>query len=134
MHCLDACKSDTDSSFLSSQLRICHKSLVHSFKSLIIFWIHFDKDKDYAYLKDACNGYVRVLDRPLDKVMESHLPNFQYVLNHPDIHLCIIGQIKIIQTQFNTLDDKLRDDRLKLLQYLCISTETSDVVIQFYKQ
>ncbi|ETN97490.1 hypothetical protein RFI_40039, partial [Reticulomyxa filosa] len=124
MHCLDACKSDTDSPFLSSQLRTCHKLLVDSFKSWIISWIHFDKDKDYAY------GYgTRELDRPLNKVIESHLPNFQYVLNHPDIHLCIIDQIKIIQTQLNTLDDKLRDDRLKLLQYLCISTETSDVVI-----
>ncbi|ETO03227.1 hypothetical protein RFI_34183, partial [Reticulomyxa filosa] len=40
----------------------------------------------------------------------------------------------IIQTQLNKLDDKLRDDRLNLLQYLCISTETSDVVIQCYKQ
>ncbi|ETO02605.1 hypothetical protein RFI_34813 [Reticulomyxa filosa] len=67
--------------------------------------------------------------------MESHLPNFQYVLHYPDIHLCIIDQIKMIQTQFNTLDDKiLIKDRLNLLQYLCISTETSDVVVQCYKQ
>ncbi|ETN99830.1 hypothetical protein RFI_37637, partial [Reticulomyxa filosa] len=130
MHCLDACKSDTDSSFLPSQLRTCHKSLVHSFKSWIIAWIHFDKDKDYAYEYGD-----RVLDRPLNKVMESHLPNFQYVLNHSDIHLCIIDLIKIIQTQFNTLDDaRLIKDRLNLLQYLCISTETSDVVVQCYKQ
>ncbi|ETO00553.1 hypothetical protein RFI_36887, partial [Reticulomyxa filosa] len=63
--------------------------------------------------------------------MESHLPNFQYVLHHPDIHLCIIDQIKIIQTQFNT---RLIGDRLDLLQYLCISTETSDIVVQCYKQ
>ncbi|ETN97150.1 hypothetical protein RFI_40381, partial [Reticulomyxa filosa] len=117
MHCLDTCKSDTDNPFLSSQLRTCHKSLVHSFKSWIIAWIHFD---DY---------------RSLNKVMGSHLPNFQYVLNHPDIHSCIIDQIKIIQTQFNTLyDKKLIRDRLDLLQYLCISTETSDVVFQCYKQ
>ncbi|ETO02683.1 hypothetical protein RFI_34730, partial [Reticulomyxa filosa] len=40
----------------------------------------------------------------------------------------------IIQTQFNTLDHKLRNDRLELLQYLCISTETSDIVFQCYKQ
>ncbi|ETN99635.1 hypothetical protein RFI_37835, partial [Reticulomyxa filosa] len=53
---------------------------------------------------------------------------------HPDIHLCIINQIKIMQTQFNTLDDKLISDRLDSLQYLCISTETLDVVVQFYKQ
>ncbi|ETN99796.1 hypothetical protein RFI_37671, partial [Reticulomyxa filosa] len=116
-------------SFLSSQLRTCHKSLIRSFKSWITSWIHFDKDKDYAYRYDD-----RVIDRPLNKVMESHLPNFQYVLNRLDIHLCIVDQIKIIQTQLNKLDDKLRDDRLKLLQYLCISTETSDVVVQYYKQ
>ncbi|ETN98742.1 hypothetical protein RFI_38745, partial [Reticulomyxa filosa] len=47
---------------------------------------------------------------------------------------CIIDQIKIIQTQFNVLDDKLISDRLDLLQYFCISTETSDVVVQCYKQ
>ncbi|ETO03459.1 hypothetical protein RFI_33948, partial [Reticulomyxa filosa] len=123
MHCLDACKADTDSPFLSSQLRTCHKSLIDSFKSWIISWIHFDV-KNYNY------GY-----RPLNKVMESHLPNFQYVLNHPDIHLCIIDQIKIIQTQFNKLnDERLIRERLCLLQYLCISTETSDVVVQCYKQ
>ncbi|ETN99425.1 hypothetical protein RFI_38049, partial [Reticulomyxa filosa] len=67
--------------------------------------------------------------------MESHLPNFQYVLNHRDIHLCIIDQIKIIQTQFNKLHDNgLIIDRLNLLQYFCISTETSDLVVQCYKQ
>ncbi|ETN99732.1 hypothetical protein RFI_37736 [Reticulomyxa filosa] len=107
------CKADTDSSFLSSQLRTCHKSLAHSFKPWIISWIHFNKDKDYAY------DYIfRVIDRPLNKMMKSHLPNFQYILHHPDIHLYIIDQIKIIQTQFNTLDDKiLINDRLNLLQY-----------------
>ncbi|ETN97534.1 hypothetical protein RFI_39995, partial [Reticulomyxa filosa] len=135
MHCLDACKADTDSSFLSSQLRICHKSLVDSFKSWIISWIHFDKDKDYAYKKVLWNDYKRILDRPLNKVMKSHLSNFQYVLHHPDIHSCIIDQIKIIQTQLNTLNhDGLIRDRLELLQYLCISAKTSDVVVQCYKQ
>ncbi|ETO00296.1 hypothetical protein RFI_37152 [Reticulomyxa filosa] len=96
--------------FLSSQLRTCHKSLVDSFKSWIIAWIHFDKDKDYAYYCSC------VLDRPLNKVMELHLPNFQYVLHHSDIYLCIIDQIKIIQTQLNTLDaEGLIKDRLNLL-------------------
>ncbi|ETO08723.1 hypothetical protein RFI_28665 [Reticulomyxa filosa] len=73
MHCLDACKADTDSSFLSSQLQICHKSLVDSFKPWIISWIHFDKDKDYAYEKNMWNDYKRILDKPLDKLMELHL-------------------------------------------------------------
>ncbi|ETO01482.1 hypothetical protein RFI_35958, partial [Reticulomyxa filosa] len=128
MHCLDACKADTDNSFFSSQLRNCHTLLVHSFKSWIIAWIHFD---DKKYFDD---------DRLLNKVMKLHLPNFQYVLHHPDIHLCIIDQIKIFQTQFNTIDErKLISDRLYLsqlylLQYLCISTETSDVIVQCYKQ
>ncbi|ETO31720.1 hypothetical protein RFI_05399 [Reticulomyxa filosa] len=62
-------------------------------------------------------NYIDRLDRPLNKVIESHF------------HLCIIDQIKIIQ-KFNTLDG----DRLKLLQYLCISIETSDAVVQCYKQ
>ncbi|ETN99148.1 hypothetical protein RFI_38333, partial [Reticulomyxa filosa] len=119
MHCLDACKADTDSSFLSSQLRTCHKLLVDSFKPWLISWIHFDKDENYAYVM-------------FDGVMKSHLPNFQYVLHHPDIHLCIIDQI---QTQFNIFnDERLVKDRLELLQYLCISTETSDVVVQCCKQ
>ncbi|ETO03575.1 hypothetical protein RFI_33827, partial [Reticulomyxa filosa] len=127
MHCLDACKADTDNLFFSSQLRTCHKSLVDSFKLWIISWIHFNKDEDYAYEKKWQNDFVRILDRPLNKVMELHLPNFQYLLYHPDIHFCIINQIKIIQTQFNRLDNRnLIKDRFYLLQYLCISTETSD--------
>ncbi|ETO02922.1 hypothetical protein RFI_34491, partial [Reticulomyxa filosa] len=135
MHCLDACKADTNSSFLSSRLQTCHKSLVDSFKTWMIAWIHFDKDKDYAYGKDWLNDYKRILVRPLNEVMELHLPNFQYVLHHRDIHLCIINQIKIIQTQLNTLDDEeLIKDRLNLLQYLCISTETLDIVVQCFKQ
>ncbi|ETO00985.1 hypothetical protein RFI_36455, partial [Reticulomyxa filosa] len=41
----------------------------------------------------------------------------------------------IIQTQFNTLHDrKLIEYQLKLLQYLCISKDTSDIVVQCYKQ
>ncbi|ETN99568.1 hypothetical protein RFI_37902, partial [Reticulomyxa filosa] len=50
---------------------------------------------------------------------------------------CIINQIKIIQTQFNrlNLDNwKLINNRLNFLQYLCISTETLDVVIRCYKK
>ncbi|ETO02162.1 hypothetical protein RFI_35274, partial [Reticulomyxa filosa] len=90
----------SDSSFLSSQLRTCHKSLIDSFKSWIISWIHFDKDKHYAYEDNR-----RIIDRPLNKVMLLHLPKFQHLLHHPDIHCC-----------------------------LCISTETSDVVVQYYKQ
>ncbi|ETO02154.1 hypothetical protein RFI_35282, partial [Reticulomyxa filosa] len=66
--------------------------------------------------------------------MESHLPNFQYVLNHPDIHLCIINQIEIIQTQYTFDGWKLIKNRLNSLQYLCISTETSDVVVQCFTQ
>ncbi|ETN99432.1 hypothetical protein RFI_38042, partial [Reticulomyxa filosa] len=120
MHCLDACKAYTDSSFLSSQLRTCHKSLVDSFKSWIIAWIHFDKGRNYVY------DY-----RSLNKVMELHLPNFQYVLHHPDIHLCIINQIKITLTLGN---QNLIKDRLNLLQHLCISTKTSNVIVQCYKQ
>ncbi|ETO01353.1 hypothetical protein RFI_36087, partial [Reticulomyxa filosa] len=53
MHCLDACKADTDSSFLLSQIRTCHKLLVHSFKPWIMSWIHFDKDKDCVYKKNV---------------------------------------------------------------------------------
>ncbi|ETO01677.1 hypothetical protein RFI_35763, partial [Reticulomyxa filosa] len=110
---------------------IYHKSLVDSFKSWIIAWIHFDEDKDYAYE----NFYLIILDRPLNKVMLLHLPNFQYILHHPAIHLHIIDQVKIIQTQFNILDDeRLIINQLKLLQYFCISTETSNVVVQCYKQ
>ncbi|ETO00979.1 hypothetical protein RFI_36461 [Reticulomyxa filosa] len=75
-----------------------------------------NQNQNIYHIPRAYN-YIERLDRPLNKVTASHLPNFQYVLNHPDIHLCIIDQIKIIQ-KFNTLDG----DRLKLLhvvvQYL----------------
>ncbi|ETO01631.1 hypothetical protein RFI_35809 [Reticulomyxa filosa] len=55
---------------------------------------------------------------PLDKVTRSYLPNFQYVLHHPDIHLCIIDQIKIIQTQSNTFNDMgLMKDRLNFVYF-----------------
>ncbi|ETO04446.1 hypothetical protein RFI_32951, partial [Reticulomyxa filosa] len=68
-------------------------------------------------------------------LIQSYLPNFQIFLHHPDIHLCIIDQIKIIQTQSNTFNDMgLMKDRLNLLQYLYISTETSDAIVQCYKK
>ncbi|ETO00130.1 hypothetical protein RFI_37329, partial [Reticulomyxa filosa] len=71
----------------------------------------------------------RALDRPLNKVMILHLSNFQYILNHPDIHLCIIDQIKIIQTQFNSSNNaKLISDRLDSLQF-CIFQQKFQILL-----
>ncbi|ETO16855.1 hypothetical protein RFI_20484 [Reticulomyxa filosa] len=89
MHCLDACKADINSSFLSRSLQ----TLIHSFKSLLIDWI---------------KGLVKVnamFTISLDNVMKLYLPNFQYLLHHSDIHLCVINQIKVIQTQLSKIDN-----------------------------
>ncbi|ETO31317.1 hypothetical protein RFI_05805 [Reticulomyxa filosa] len=65
--------------------------------------------------------------------MESHLPNFYYL--HPNIHKCIIDEIKAFQEQLDTLNDyESIKTRLDVLQYLCISTEATNIVIQCYKQ
>ncbi|ETO33378.1 NACHT family NTPase [Reticulomyxa filosa] len=49
MHCLDACKADTDSPFLPLKIQTCHKILVGLFKSLLITWIYFDQDKEITH-------------------------------------------------------------------------------------
>ncbi|ETO02168.1 PBS lyase HEAT domain protein repeat-containing protein, partial [Reticulomyxa filosa] len=101
--------------------------------------ICFDKDKNYPIIFYD----ERVFDRPLNEVMKLNLPNFQYVLHHPDIHVCIVDHIKIIQSQLNALNSwnivkfltqLLKFNPLLLLQCLCISTETSDIIVQCYKQ
>ncbi|ETO27417.1 NACHT family NTPase, partial [Reticulomyxa filosa] len=128
MRCLDACKADTSSSFLPSQLQVCHKSLIDSFQSWLIAWISFDKDKSPVCFDD------RILKISLNNLMQLHLPNFQYLFLHSDIHLYITDQIKAFQTQLNTLDDNgLICDRLRLLSHLCVSTHTSNIIIQCVK-
>ncbi|ETO35468.1 NACHT domain-containing protein, partial [Reticulomyxa filosa] len=134
IRCLDACKADAESPFLSSQLRDCHRTIIHSFKSWLIAWITFDKDIDYIHNSGP------MLIRPLNNVMTMHLPTLQYVLVHPDIHSCIIEQLiqfksRILQPQngYHTYYNRWKrviDDGLYLLSYLCISTETSDIVLQ----
>ncbi|ETO02084.1 hypothetical protein RFI_35353 [Reticulomyxa filosa] len=52
---------------------------------------------------------------PLNKMMEWHLLNFQYPLHHPDIHL--FNKISIV-----------------FIILFVYSTETLDVVVQYYKQ
>ncbi|ETO03668.1 NTPase, partial [Reticulomyxa filosa] len=123
MHCLDACKADTESPFLPLKLQTCHKTLVDSFKSLLITWIYFFK-----------NEYYR--SQPLHNVMKLHLSNFQHLFKHPDIHLCIIDQLKEIQTQLNRFGVliPLETELDTLYYYLCISTETSNIVVQCYQK
>ncbi|ETO02592.1 hypothetical protein RFI_34826, partial [Reticulomyxa filosa] len=105
--------------------------------------------------KGKCDVYdvllKQTLNRPLDNVMKLYLPNFQYLLHYSDIHLCIIDQIKVIQTQLSKIDNnqlllnrlqmleyldnnQLLLNRLQILEYLCISTETSGIIIQCCKQ
>ncbi|ETO07401.1 hypothetical protein RFI_29989 [Reticulomyxa filosa] len=127
MHCLDACEADTDNPLLSSQLQVCHKTLIQSFESWIISWINFD-DKNYNYTQ----SYRCILDKILNKIIGLHLSNFQYIIYHPDIHLCIIDQIKN-QTKIDLNYYKI-NDRLDILEYLCISAETLDIIIECYKK
>ncbi|ETO17843.1 NTPase [Reticulomyxa filosa] len=136
MRCLDACKADTDSPFLPSQLRNCHEMLIASFKSLLVAWINFDKDIGYVYYKNYYGSYTRTTNRPMDNVMELYLPNFRHLLIHPVIHMCIIDQIKLFQKQWSvTIDNHgLIKDRLYLLTCLCISTETVNIVVQCFKE
>ncbi|ETO27894.1 NTPase [Reticulomyxa filosa] len=111
MHCLDAHKVDINSSFLPRSLQTCHTALIHSFKPLLIDWIKVDKGK--------CDIYdvllKQTLNRLLDNVMKLYLPNFQYLLHYSDIHLCIIDQIKVIQTQLSKIDNNQL-----LLYHLCL--------------
>ncbi|ETO08121.1 hypothetical protein RFI_29269, partial [Reticulomyxa filosa] len=137
MRCLNACKADTSSSFLSSQLQICHQSLIASFGSLLKAWINFDKDSTYAYTRDLfLELNRRIVCRPLNNVMEFHLPNLQHVLMHQQIHSYIINQLQYFQEQLDLRDDNdgLIKDQLRLLSYLCVSTKTCDIAVQCIKK
>ncbi|ETN99898.1 hypothetical protein RFI_37569, partial [Reticulomyxa filosa] len=130
VHCLDACKADTESSFLSSMLKCCHEIVINLFKSWLIAWISFGKNKCHTN---------RYMDRSLNKMMETHLPTLQYVLVHRDIHSWIIDQL----IQFRSKILKMREKKdtyyvgianeFPLLPYLCISTETADIILQCFE-
>ncbi|ETO06860.1 NTPase [Reticulomyxa filosa] len=121
--------SDTSSSFLPFQLQTYHKTLIASFKSFLISWINFDKDIKYAY-----NYSYRIVQRPFNKVIELHLPNLQHALIHPDVHSCVIDQLNLVQSQLNSLDKYLIEDRFWILKHLCISTQSSKIIIQCFQQ
>ncbi|ETO07733.1 hypothetical protein RFI_29658 [Reticulomyxa filosa] len=90
MRCLDVCKADTESPFLSSQLQNCHKNLIDSFKSFLIAWINIDRFKN--------GNEYRIVDRSFHKAIVRNIPNLSNILVHPDIYLCIIGQLGVSQT------------------------------------
>ncbi|ETN98533.1 putative lipoprotein, partial [Reticulomyxa filosa] len=93
MRCLDSCKADTESQFLPSQLRNCHKNLIDLFKSFLIAWINFD-------IHENDNKY-RTAHLPLHKVIGLNFSNLSHVLVHPDIYSCIIDQFKPVPKQLN---------------------------------
>ncbi|ETO33882.1 hypothetical protein RFI_03214 [Reticulomyxa filosa] len=123
MRCLDVCKADTESPFLSSQLQNCHKNLIDSFKSFLIAWINFDKKKD--------GGGYKIVDQPFDKVIRQYLSNLRHVRVHPDIHLCIVDQLELVCKQLKNYEN------IKLiirLNYLSISPQTSKIVMRYLQQ
>ncbi|ETO20028.1 hypothetical protein RFI_17189, partial [Reticulomyxa filosa] len=87
MRCLDVCKADAESKFLSSQLRNCHKNLINSFKSFLIAWINFDENIGDKGCKIMCDSF--------DRVIKPHLSNLQDILARPDIWLCFINKKKL---------------------------------------
>ncbi|ETO10825.1 hypothetical protein RFI_26550 [Reticulomyxa filosa] len=132
IHQMMLCIRYTKSSFLSSQLQDCHNTVIHSFKLWFISWFNFDKDK-FAFYESN-----RIVSRPLDDVIEMYLPTLQYTLIHPDIHLCIISQLIkfkewVLEIQSDSIFNEEIRDMLYLLSFLCISTETSDIVLQCFE-
>ncbi|ETO34401.1 hypothetical protein RFI_02694 [Reticulomyxa filosa] len=136
VRCLDACKADTSNSLLSSQLQSIHKEILHSFRAWIAPWINFNKDFRYSYRRGE-----RTITRPLNAVMKAHLPHLQFVLVHPDIHPCLLEQLKRIKIVLQSQDyhNPLLErwgaliDGLHLLSYLCISNETTSLVVECFK-
>ncbi|ETO03427.1 NACHT family NTPase [Reticulomyxa filosa] len=130
VHCLDTCKADTESPFLSLKLKCYHETVINSFKSWLIAWINFGKNKYYTN---------RYMNRSLNKMMKTHLPTLQYVLVHRDIHSWIIDQLTqfksmILEIQKKSFINNMRfGDEFSLLPYLCISTETLDIVLQCFE-
>ncbi|ETO11660.1 hypothetical protein RFI_25716, partial [Reticulomyxa filosa] len=132
IRCLDACKADTESKFLSRQLKNNHKTLIGSFKEWLKAWAAPDK---VTHLRRK-----RIVDRPLDKIMRMYLPNLQYVLVHPDIHSYVTDYFKdckcrISETQKNgnRFDGNKRaliKHIFNVLPYLCVSTETSRMLVE----
>ncbi|ETN99385.1 NACHT domain-containing protein, partial [Reticulomyxa filosa] len=114
MRCLDACKADTDSPFILSPLQTCHKTLIVAFKSFFIALFNFHNDEDY--------NRRNLL---FDKMIKLHFSNLQFV------HLDIIDQLKLFQTQFS----ELRAIRLmKQLVQLNISPQILKIVVQCCQQ
>ncbi|ETO30955.1 hypothetical protein RFI_06166 [Reticulomyxa filosa] len=130
IRCLDACKADTESKFLSPQLKGYHKTLIGLFKPWLEVWIN----------PGDCSRYERIVDKPLDKIMEMHLPNLQYVLGHTDIRKYIDSYFmdckNEIESQKNiNKNDKRKTlimDRFYILPYLCISEENSDMLVECF--
>ncbi|ETO02502.1 hypothetical protein RFI_34930, partial [Reticulomyxa filosa] len=132
IRCLDACKADTESEFLSPQLKGYHKTLIYSFKEWLKAWATPDKVTH--------SRRKRIADRPLNKTMEMYLPNLQYVLVHPDIHSYVTDYFKyckcrISETQKNgnRFDGNKRaliKHIFNVLPYLCVSTETSRMLVE----
>ncbi|ETO20144.1 hypothetical protein RFI_17077 [Reticulomyxa filosa] len=134
IRCLDACKVDTESKFLSHQLKNHHKTLIYSFKQWLEVWATPDK---VAHLR--CK---KIVGRPLDKIMEMYLPNLQYVLVHPDIHSYVtqymndfIRNLKLY-CKNSKYDEKMESimDGFYVLPYLCVSTETLDMLVECFRQ
>ncbi|ETO02657.1 hypothetical protein RFI_34761, partial [Reticulomyxa filosa] len=126
LRCLDACKADTESSFLSSQLQDCHKALIHSFKSWLIAWINFDKNQFYDYEYDIFK--ILKKSRDFKNVMGMHSLTLQYVLVHPDIQSCVIDQLTQLKCKPHAI--LYADD---LFPCLYIFKKTSNILVHYFE-
>ncbi|ETO00378.1 hypothetical protein RFI_37069, partial [Reticulomyxa filosa] len=126
LRCLDACKADTESPFLSSQLQDCHKALIHSFKLWLIAWINFDKNQFYDYeFYIFKNEFVY---EDFVNEIEMHSLTLQYVLVHPDIHSCVIDQFK--QLKCKPYDNLYADSPFPCLH---IFRKTINIDVQYFE-
>ncbi|ETN99301.1 hypothetical protein RFI_38180, partial [Reticulomyxa filosa] len=124
LRCLDTCKADTESPFLSSQLRDCHKVLIHSFKLWLVAWINFDKNQFYDY---EFYIFEKVYNKNFTDMMEMYSLTLQYVLVHPDIHSCVIDQLTQLKRK------QLRYSPPDLFPCLYIFRKTSNIAVQYFE-
>ncbi|ETO00645.1 hypothetical protein RFI_36796 [Reticulomyxa filosa] len=109
MCCLDACKADSDSQFVSSKLQTCHKSLIDSFK-VMDHLLGLILTKTKITLMSVIR---QIIDRPLNEVMALHLPNFRYAPSsrYLFVYCKMIDDKAIIY--FVKLNEKQLDDAIE---------------------
>ncbi|ETN99437.1 NTPase, partial [Reticulomyxa filosa] len=114
--CLDACKADIDSSFLQSQIKNYHKTVINSFKSFLINWINFNKDKD---------NQLKLVENTLKEGKNSKLVTRLRYLNVSSQTSKMV--IKYCQQGFQDKDNPIRKIYMNTFESIALKTQIDNI-------